>query len=117
MDGEPFFDALYSRYHVPFPCYAVVLPGGGGFATEPAADGTEALILLTDEDLADRHLAARDDAAFPATLGTPELLSALLGRLPPSITHVTFDPNPRFHRRYPLDAIRASLPAPLRKAG
>ena len=117
MDGEPFFDRLYSRYYVPFPCYAVVLPGGGGFATEPAEDGTEALVLLTDEDLADRHLAVRTDDAFPATLGTPELLSALLGRLPPSITHVTFDPNPRFHRRYPLDAIRASLPAPTRKAG
>jgi hypothetical protein len=117
MDGEPFFDRLYSRYYVPFPCYAVVLPGGGGFATEPAEDGTEALVVLTDEDLAHRHLAERDDVAFTAPLDTPELLSALLGRLPLSITHVTFDPNPRFHRRYPLDAIRASLPAAAKKAG
>ena len=49
MDGEPFFDRLYRRFHVSFPCYAVLRPDGRGFATEPADDGTEALVLLLNE--------------------------------------------------------------------
>lgn len=117
MDGEPFFDRLYRRFHVSFPCYAVLRPDGRGFATEPADDGTEALVLLTDDDLAARHVAARGGDAFPVAVGTPELLAALLGRLPAAVTHVTFDPTPRVHRRYPRDVIRASLAAPARKAG
>jgi hypothetical protein len=117
MDGEPFFDRLYRRFHVSFPCYVVLRPDGRGFAAEPADDGTQALVLLTDDDLAERHRAARGDDAFPVAVATPELLAALLARLPAAVTHVTFDPNPRFHRRYPLDAIRDSLAAPVRKAG
>lgn len=116
MDGEPFFDRLYRRFHVSFPCYAVLRPDGRGFATEPADDGTEALVLLTDDDLAARHVEAHADA-FAVAVGTPELLTALLGRLPATVTHVTFDPTPRFHRRYPRDVIRTSLAAPVRKAG
>lgn len=118
MDGEEFFDRLYSQFHVPFPCYAVLLPDGQGFAAEPALDGTESLILLTDEDLAERYLDREGGKPFPVKLSDPDLLAKLLRRLPPSITHVTFDPNPRFHRRYPLDAIRDSLDLPpLKKAG
>lgn len=38
-----------------------------------------------------------------------EIGHGLIGRLPPAVTHVTFDPSPRFHRRYPVDVIRACL--------
>ncbi|MDB5313865.1 MAG: hypothetical protein JWO38_8067 [Gemmataceae bacterium] len=117
MDGEAFFDDLYSQYLVHFPCFAVVLADGQGFATEPAGDGTESLILLTDADLAERYLAGSRSREFTATLGSPDLLTKLLHRLPPSITHVTFDPDPRFHRRYPIDVIRDSLTRPMKKAG
>lgn len=116
MDDESFFDRLYGEFHVHFPCYAVVLADGEGFATETAPDGSEALVLLTDDDLAERYLGDAD-GPFPVTLSGPGLLATLLGRLPPSIGHVTFDPGPWFHRRYPLDAIRAGLAAPVRKAG
>jgi hypothetical protein len=117
MDGEGFFDGLYGQFHVHFPCHAVILGGGQGFATEPADDGTEALVLFTDDDLVERHLAARDTGgAFSVALNTPEALAALLGRLPPSVTHVTFDPTARIHRRYPLGVIRGSLAAPAKKA-
>lgn len=113
MDGEEFFDRLYSHFHVPFPCHAVLLSGGDGFATEPAEDGTESLVLLTDDDLVERYLIdCPDRRAFPVALAEPPLLARLLRRLPPSITHVTFDPRPGFHRRYPVEVIRASLAAP-----
>lgn len=121
MDGEEFFDRLYSHFHVPFPCHAVLLSGGDGFATEGAEDGTESLVLLTDDDLVERYLIdSPDPRAFPVSITEPPLLAKLLRRLPPSITHVTFDPRPGFHRRYPIGAIRDSLAAPLakkRKAG
>lgn len=118
MDGEEFFDRLYTDFHVHFPCYAVVLEHGEGFATEPADDGTESLVVLTDDDLVERFLARSEGRPFPVKLDNPDLMAKLLARLPPSITHVTFDPNPRTHRRYPIAAIRASLATPpMKKAG
>ena len=118
MDGEEFFDRLYSEFYVPFPCYAVALEHGEGFATEPADDGTEALVILTDDDLLERFLTRAGGKPFAAKLTYPELLAKMLRRLPPTITHVTFDPSPTFHRRYPIDAVRASLDVPpMKKAG
>lgn len=119
MDEDEFFDRLYSRIQVPFPCYAVALAAGRGFATEPADDGTAAVVILTDDDLADRY-AGRVEAAgpFPVELTGPDRLARLLRRLPPAVTHVTFDPEPRRHRRFPVGVIADSLaPALERKAG
>lgn len=119
MDGEEFFDRLYSRVQVPFPCYAVALAAGRGVATEAADDGTAAVVILTDDDLADRY-AERVEAAgpVPVELSTPDRLARLLRRLPPAVTHVTFDPEPRHHRRFPVGVIADCLaPALEKKAG
>ena len=34
MDGEEFFDRLYSRFYIPFPCHVVLRDFGQGFASE-----------------------------------------------------------------------------------
>lgn len=106
MDGEEFFDRLYSRFHVHFPCYALLSEDGRGFAAEPAEDGTTALVLLTDDDLLEQYRDEQEGHYLPVTLSTSADLSRLLSRLPAGVTHVTFDPSGWFHRRFPTGLIR-----------
>ncbi len=110
MDVEEYFDRLYSHFCVPFPCYALSAHSGEGVVTEQAADGTEAVVILTDDDMLRRFHAERQAAPhFPVVLSEPRELARFLARLPSRITHVTFDPLPRVHRRYPREVIRASV--------
>lgn len=109
MDVEEFFDRLYSHYYVHFPCYALY-ERGTGFLTESAGDGSASLVLFTDEDLVQRHLASHtNEKLMPIGFHDYVGLARVFERLPRKITHVTFDPNPRFHRRYPVSAIRKSI--------
>lgn len=110
MDGEEFFDQLYCQFNVHFPCYALRHGSGAGFAAEPADDGTMSIVLLTDKDLVRRYHAERGiDRHLAVVLHDAGSLSRFLDRLPETITHVTFDPSRRFHRRYPVAAIREGL--------
>jgi hypothetical protein len=109
MDDEAFFDDLYAQFCVSFPLFAVTRRGVG-LATEPAADGTASLVLLTDSDLLDRYLASKPGRLTAVRVGTAARLARLLDRLPDAVTHVTFDPQPKFHRRFPLAALRERLP-------
>jgi hypothetical protein len=61
--------------------------------------------------MTDREFPAHPDLgpAFALELSGPVLLGHLLDRLPPSISHITFDPGPRARRRYPLADIRSEL--------
>jgi len=114
MDGEAYFDRLYSRFYIHFPCYA--LAGPNGFVAEPAEDGTAAVVLLTDTDTLRRYHEDRGaEPNYPITLADARELARFVGRLPASITHVTFDPDPRFHRRFPKDVILGALPKAVRK--
>lgn len=108
MDGEEFFDRLYSHYYVHFPCYALY-ESGMGFLTESAGDGTLSLVLFTDEDLLERHQSNARQKLMPIGFHDAVGLSRVFNRLPRKITHVTFDPSVRFHRRYPLTVIRDSV--------
>jgi hypothetical protein len=109
MDGEEYFDRLYSRYYIHFPCYALASPTG--FVTESAADGTQAVVLLTDSDMVRRyHEARKIEPHYPIVLTGARDLARFIGKLPSPITHVTFDPEPSFHRRFPKDVIRDALP-------
>jgi hypothetical protein len=110
MDGEEFFDRLYSQFCLHFPCYALRVPGAAGYAVESASDGTRAVVLLTDQDLVERYHAEKGlERHLPVILADAGSLARFLRRLPPAVTHVTFDPSKRFHRRYPVDVIRACL--------
>src|SRR4051812_8636363 len=110
MDDESFFDELYAQYCVPLPVYALSRRGRG-FATEAATDGTRSLVLLTDDDLLARHQDRHPTGFYTAVrLGTAAALGRFLGNLPTAVTHVTFDPQPRFHRRFPVGVIRNHLP-------
>ena len=112
MDGEEFFDRLYSHYYVHFPCFALY-DKGRGFVTEPAVDGSAAVVVLTDADLAGRYVDRRGGRdPLPVELRDAKTLAWFLGQLPPAVTHVTFDPAAKFHRRFPVSAIRSSLPQP-----
>ena len=109
MDGEEFFDRLYSRFYINFPCYA--LAGPTGFAAEAADDGSAAAVVLTDADMVRRYHEAREiDPHYPILLAGPRDLARFVGKLPDHVTHVTFDPEPGFHRRFPRDVIRDALP-------
>jgi hypothetical protein len=110
MDGEAFFDRLYSRFYIHFPCYA--LAGPAGFAAEDGDDGSAAVVLLTDADMVRRYHAGReiDPPHYPITLANPRDLARFVAKLPDHVTHVTFDPEPGFHRRFPKDVIRDALP-------
>jgi hypothetical protein len=110
MDGEAFFDRLYSRFYIHFPCYA--LAGPDGFATEHADDGSEAAVVLTDPDMVRRYHAGREqtDPHYPIPLAGPRDLARFVAKLPAHVAHVTFDPEPGFHRRFPKDVIRDALP-------
>ena len=80
-------------------------------STEPATDGTRSLVLLTDDHLRDEHLGRHPAGLYtPVRLGTAASLGRFLGHLPAGVTHVTFDPQPRFHRRFPVGVIREHLP-------
>ena len=110
MDGEEFFDRLYSQFCLHFPCYALRDPGGATFAVEPASDGTRAVVLLTDEDLVERYHEDKGlERHLPVVLADAGSLARLLRKLPRGVTHVTFDPARRFHRRYPVGVIRDCL--------
>ncbi len=110
MDGEEFFDRLYSQFCLHFPCYALRDPRGAGYADESASDGTRAVVLLTDEDLVERyHRDRRLERHLPVVLADVGSLARFLRRQPPAVTHVTFDPAKGFHRRYPVDVIRDCL--------
>ena len=109
MDGDEYFDRLYSRYYIHFPCYALAAPTG--FATEPADDGSAAVVLLTDPDLVARYHRARGaEPHYPIALADAKELARFVAKLPPAVTHVTFDPDPRFHRRFSKDVILSALP-------
>lgn len=109
MDGEAYFDRLYSRFYIHFPCYALAAPTG--FASEPADDGSAAVVLLTDPDMVRRYHEAREiEPYYPIVLAGPRELARFIDKLPPAVSHVTFDPEPGFHRRFPKDVIRDSLP-------
>jgi hypothetical protein len=110
MDGDAFFDRLYSRFYIHFPCYA--LAGPSGYATEWAADGTAAVVLLTDEDMIGRYHADRaiELPHYPIALAGPRDLARFVATLPAAVTHVTFDPDPAIHRRFPKAVIRDALP-------
>lgn len=110
MDDEAFFDELYAQYCVPLPVFALYRRGRG-FATESATDGTRSLVLLTDDDLLARHQERFPDGLYsPVRLGTAAALARFLSNLPAEVTHVTFDPQPRFHRRFPVGVLRDHLP-------
>jgi hypothetical protein len=110
MDGDAFFDDLYAQYCVQLPVFALYRRGRG-YASEPAADGSRSLVLLTDADLMDRHRGRHPAGLYtPVELNTPAALRRFLGRLPAGFTHVTFDPQPRFHRRFPVGVLREHLP-------
>lgn len=110
MDTELFFDELYSQFCVSFPCYALLRANGHGFVTEPANDGTQALVVLTDDDVLRLYRARRSTGrCVPVILSDADELSALVAGLPAGVTHVTFDPARKFHRRYPVSVLRKSL--------
>ena len=110
MDGDAFFDDLYAQFCVPLPVFALYRRGRG-FASEPATDGTRSLVLLTDADLMEQHRDRHPAGLYtPVRLGTAAALWRFLDRLPAGVSHVTFDPQPRFHRRFPLTVLRAHLP-------
>lgn len=112
MDADAFFDDLYSQFCVSFPCYALFRTNGGGFVAEAAGDGSLALVVLTDPDLLRLHRARRSTGrTVPVVLASGEELSSLVAGLPAAVTHVTFDPARKFHRRYPLSVLRTSLTA------
>jgi hypothetical protein len=46
---------------------------------------------------------------LPVVLADVRSLGRFLRRQPAAVTHVTFDPSRRFHRRYPVDVIRDCL--------
>jgi hypothetical protein len=110
MDTEPFFDDLYSQFCVSFPCYALLRPNGHKFVTEPANDGTQALVILTDDDVLRLYKARRSTGrVLPVIVSDADELSELVAGLPATVTHVTFDPARKFHRRYPVTVLRKSL--------
>jgi hypothetical protein len=116
MDAEAFFDRLYRRFHVHFPCYALLADDAERFVTEPADDGTAALVLLTDDDLLRRYRDRRGVVGLPVEIPDPGHLGRLLRALPADdVTHVTFDPNPRFHRRFARADLLAVMRAAARK--
>ena len=106
MTDEAFFDRLYRRFHVHFPCHALLTEDGERFVTEPADDGTAALVLLTDDDLLRRYRDARGLIGLPVLVPDADALSRLIRALPADdVTHVTFDPEVRVHRRFARTAI------------
>jgi hypothetical protein len=111
MDDDAFFDDLYAQFCVPLPVFALYRRGRG-FATEAAADGSRSLVLLTDHDLMERHRDRHPAGLYtPVRLGTPAALGRFLAGLPRGFTHVAFDPQPAFHRRFPLAVLKDHLPA------
>jgi hypothetical protein len=109
MDGEEFFDRLYSQFYVHFPCYALKSEDQRGYLAEPAPDGTVSLVILTDDDLIRRYRDMRQTVGTVDELADASALRKLLRKMPEAVTHVTFDPAQRFHRRYPVEVIRAGL--------
>jgi hypothetical protein len=107
-DTESFFDELYSELCIAFPCYA--LRQGNALVVERAAEQGPALVILTDADLLERY--QHDTELIGATAvplaGMAEMAKLVQG-LPRTITHVTFDPAPTFHRRYPMSVLRTTL--------
>ena len=83
---------------------------GHGFVTEPASDGTQALVVLTDADLLRLYRARRSTGkAVPVVFSDSDELAGVVGGLPAAVTHVTFDPARKFHRRYPVGVLNKSL--------
>ena len=110
MDAaDAFFDRLYSQFYVHFPCYALLSEDGRGFLAETAADGSTALVLLTDDDLIRRYRDARKTVGVAVPVADAKQLRRVLKALPGHVSHVTFDPSPRFHRRYPVGVLRKRL--------
>ena len=110
MDADALFADLYREFFLPFPCFALAHKGGRGFVVEPAADGTAALVVLTDADLLRRYKAPRRGAKLVSVrLNGPADLRAVVMGLPAAVSHVTFDPAPHFHRRYPVGVLSRSL--------
>lgn len=110
MNCEAFFDRLYRRFYVHFPCHALLTEDGERFVTEPADDGTASLVLLTDDDLLRRYRDARGLVGLPVPVPDADALARLIRALPgDDVTHVTFDPNPASHRRYPRAVILGAL--------
>ena len=70
MNGDEFFDRLYSRFHIHFPCYALYRKGG--YVTRAGADGTAALVLLSDDDLAEQVARSAGRRSAPALVPIPD---------------------------------------------
>lgn len=101
MDYDTFFARLHGRFHIHFPCHALLTDDLSRFVTEPAGDGTNALVLLTDDDLLRRYREAKEVVGTPVEIPDAPALGRLIRQLPADdVTHVTFDPSPTFHRRF-----------------
>lgn len=109
MDADAFFDRLYSQFYVHFPCYALLSEDGRGLLAESVGDGSTALVLLTDDDMIRRYRDARNTVGVPVEVSDARHLRRVLKAMPAGVTHVTFDPSPRFHRRYPVGVLRKRL--------
>jgi hypothetical protein len=99
---------------------AVRLGPESGFLVLDAADGSTSLAVFTDEDLAERFVAASGFAGRPVGIETPRRFTAVARHVPPVCTHVAFDPPARVGGRarwvVPLRQVLAAMefaePAP-----
>src|SRR5207253_2696083 len=83
-----------SQFYVHFPCHALLSEDGRGFLAETAADGSTALVLLTDDDLIRRYRDARATVGVAVPVADARQLRRVLKAVPAHVTHVTFDPSP-----------------------
>lgn len=117
MRREEFFDELYRHFCISFPCYAVFTKPLG-LITVSAPDGSVSVVLYTGHDLLSRGIAdGKLKNPLTVAFANAPALALFLSRLPRFVTHIAFDPNPNFHRRYPVSAIQDALadPTPLSK--
>jgi hypothetical protein len=113
MDGEVFFDDLYSTFFVPFPLY-LVSRKGDGLDTRTDDQGLRSLVVWTDEDLVARHVEQFPNLSPQVILiGSARQLAKILESMALNVQYILFDPNPRFsfYRRFPLGAVVSRLPA------
>lgn len=92
---------------------AVRLGPDSGFLVLDAADGSTSLAVFTDEDLAERFVAASGFAGRPVGIETPRRFVAVARHVPPVCTHAAFDPPARVGGRarwvVPLKQVLAAM--------
>lgn len=76
---------------MPFPCFAVESSNGRGFVYQDYDKG-KAVVLLTDDDLAQRYRAQHKLTGQPIQLNNTVELLAFLEQMPTAIGFVTLDP-------------------------